>query len=231
MAATTETLPAEADGSTPEASTPEPQPEASPPATKLFLGNLASSITEQSLEKHFSSFGKIGEVAVKNKGGQISFAFLTVPDKEVAKVIMSEDHIIDGITITRPVRARGRTIIPGPGGSAEKNPGSTHPVGPCMKVFVGGIPHEVTAEEFNEFCETFGKIADSVIMMDHVTGRPRGFGFVTFAEQSAIDSILRHKYAVTPLRVLSHLWASAVTLASRACVYVGSTPSRGARWR
>lgn len=41
----------------------------------------------------------------------------------------------------------------------------------------------VTEGEFLQFFEQFGEVIDSVVMIDRVTKRSRGFGFVTFAQE------------------------------------------------
>lgn len=48
----------------------------------------------------------------------------------------------------------------------------------------------MTSEEFRTFFETFGAVADSVVMMDRETKRSRGFGFVTFADAGASERVL-----------------------------------------
>ena len=46
----------------------------------------------------------------------------------------------------------------------------------------------VSDEEFLHFFEQFGPIIDSVVMLDRVTKRSRGFGFVTFAHEVSLSS-------------------------------------------
>lgn len=41
----------------------------------------------------------------------------------------------------------------------------------------------VTDRGFLEFFEQFGEVMDSVVMVDRVTKRSRGFGFVTFSDE------------------------------------------------
>ena len=50
------------------------------------------------------------------------------------------------------------------------------------------IPITVSEKEFLHFFEQFGPIIDSVIMLDRVTKRSRGFGFVTFAHEVSLSS-------------------------------------------
>lgn len=46
------------------------------------------------------------------------------------------------------------------------------------KLFVGGLPYAVTDEELNEFFSQAGTVTSARVMMDKMTGRSRGFGFV-----------------------------------------------------
>src|SRR5579862_2250922 len=60
------------------------------------------------------------------------------------------------------------------------------------KIFVGGIGQDVIEEEFKEYFEQFGTVLDATLMMDKETGRPRGFGFVTFDDDSAVENCMSH---------------------------------------
>jgi len=59
------------------------------------------------------------------------------------------------------------------------------------KLFVGGLPSNVTNDEFRTFFEGFGTVIDSVVMIDRDTRRSRGFGFVTFADLETAQSLLK----------------------------------------
>jgi RNA recognition motif-containing protein len=52
----------------------------------------------------------------------------------------------------------------------------------ARKLFVGGLPSNVTEDEFREFFEQYGTVVDSIVMFDRDTRRSRGFGFVTFED-------------------------------------------------
>lgn len=58
------------------------------------------------------------------------------------------------------------------------------------KLFVGGLPADITAEEFRLFFEQFGTVVDSVVMFDRETQRSRGFGFVTFQSSEVSNMLL-----------------------------------------
>lgn len=61
------------------------------------------------------------------------------------------------------------------------------------KLFVGGLPGNVTDEEFRAFFEQYGPVLDSVVMFDRETHNSRGFGFVTFKEVAVAQAVLGGK--------------------------------------
>ena len=51
------------------------------------------------------------------------------------------------------------------------------------KLFVGNLAWEVGAEDLKEAFSKFGEITDAFVATDKFSGRSRGFGFVTFANE------------------------------------------------
>lgn len=58
------------------------------------------------------------------------------------------------------------------------------------KIFVGGLASTVTESDFKKYFDQFGTITDVVVMYDHNTQRPRGFGFITYDSEEAVDKVL-----------------------------------------
>ncbi|OUM66455.1 hypothetical protein PIROE2DRAFT_40779, partial [Piromyces sp. E2] len=58
------------------------------------------------------------------------------------------------------------------------------------KIFVGGVKPEVTEEEFREYFSQFGTVVESTLMSNKDTGRPRGFGFITFDNDQSVEAVL-----------------------------------------
>jgi RNA recognition motif-containing protein len=62
-----------------------------------------------------------------------------------------------------------------------------------MKIYVGNLPYDTTDEQLRELFSEFGQVSNASVIMDRVTGRARGFGFVEMTEdaqgQTAIDSL------------------------------------------
>lgn len=52
------------------------------------------------------------------------------------------------------------------------------------------MSQEATEEIFQDFFAKFGNVLDATLMMDKDTGRPRGFGFVTFDSERAVEATL-----------------------------------------
>ena len=53
------------------------------------------------------------------------------------------------------------------------------------KLFVGNLSWNTTSESLNQAFSAFGEVVEATVITDRDTGRSRGFGFVTFAEESA----------------------------------------------
>ena len=53
------------------------------------------------------------------------------------------------------------------------------------KLFVGGLAWATTSDGMRKAFEQFGEVTDSKVIVDRDTNRSRGFGFVTFADDSA----------------------------------------------
>ncbi|PKI43280.1 hypothetical protein CRG98_036366 [Punica granatum] len=53
------------------------------------------------------------------------------------------------------------------------------------KVFVGGLAWETPKEAMREHFEKYGEILEAVIISDKLTGRSKGYGFVTFKDPEA----------------------------------------------
>eukprot|EP00009_Paramoeba_aestuarina_P015640 CAMPEP_0201537646 /NCGR_PEP_ID=MMETSP0161_2-20130828/65386_1 /ASSEMBLY_ACC=CAM_ASM_000251 /TAXON_ID=180227 /ORGANISM="Neoparamoeba aestuarina, Strain SoJaBio B1-5/56/2" /LENGTH=200 /DNA_ID=CAMNT_0047944059 /DNA_START=143 /DNA_END=743 /DNA_ORIENTATION=+ len=58
------------------------------------------------------------------------------------------------------------------------------------KLFVGQLLPEVTGEQLKTFFLTYGEVQDATVQNDSLTGRSRGFGFVTFASADTVTKIL-----------------------------------------
>ncbi|MEC7947311.1 MAG: RNA-binding protein [Myxococcota bacterium] len=58
------------------------------------------------------------------------------------------------------------------------------------KLFVGGLAWATNNDGLREAFASFGEVTDAVVILERDTGRSRGFGFVTFAEESAAQEAI-----------------------------------------
>jgi len=61
------------------------------------------------------------------------------------------------------------------------------------KLFVGNLSFQTTENDLQDAFAAHGTVVEANLMMDRMTGRPRGFGFVTMSTpeeaQKAIDAL------------------------------------------
>jgi RNA recognition motif-containing protein len=58
------------------------------------------------------------------------------------------------------------------------------------KLFVGNLAWTVTADDLRAFFAQFGTVVDAVVLMDRMTGRSRGFGFVEMETEDQAKAAL-----------------------------------------
>ncbi|THF95306.1 hypothetical protein TEA_016848 [Camellia sinensis var. sinensis] len=69
------------------------------------------------------------------------------------------------------------------------------------KIFIGGLAKDTTLDQFTKYFGRYGEITDSVIMKDRHTGRPRGFGFITYADPSVVDTVIAETHVINDKQV------------------------------
>ncbi|CAH2044830.1 unnamed protein product [Thlaspi arvense] len=160
---------------------------------KLFIGGISWETNEELLKEYFSSFGEVVEAVImkdRNTGRARGFGFVVFADPAVAEIVVKEKHNIDGrfVEAKKAVPRDDQNTI---NKSSKSNSIQGSPVsGRTKKIFVGGLPSSITESEFKMYFEEFGTTTDVVVMYDHNTQRPRGFGFVTYDSEEAVEKVL-----------------------------------------
>lgn len=58
------------------------------------------------------------------------------------------------------------------------------------KLYIGGLAWGTNNEGLKEAFEAFGEVEDARVITDRDTGRSRGFGFVTYAQDGVADKAI-----------------------------------------
>ncbi|TPX68233.1 hypothetical protein SpCBS45565_g03232 [Spizellomyces sp. 'palustris'] len=128
-----------------------------------------------SMRAYFEKFGEVEDCVVMKDpatGRSRGFGFLTFKDSRSVEEVVQLEHTLDG-KIIDPKRAIPRE-------EQDKT----------EKIFVGGVGSDVTEDQFREYFMQFGKVIDATLMIDRETGRPRGFGFITFENSDGVDKAM-----------------------------------------
>lgn len=137
-----------------------------------------------SLQSYFEQFGTVVDcIVMRDRLTQHprGFGFVRYEQQEVADHVSTLRHVIDAKEV------EAKPAVPR---SSRQRASPPKPAFAVRKVFVGGLSHDTTEEAFfSYFDQTWGPVTDSVVMFDHHTHRPRGFGFVTFQNASSVDRI------------------------------------------
>lgn len=64
------------------------------------------------------------------------------------------------------------------------------------KLFIGGISWETSEEKLKDYFGNYGEVVLTSVMREKLTGKPRGFGFVVFADPSVLDTVLQDKHII-----------------------------------
>lgn len=160
---------------------------------KLFIGGISWDTNEVRLREYFENFGQVLQAVImkdRTTGRARGFGFVVFADPAVAEKVVMEKHLIDGrmVEAKKAVPRDDQYILNRNSSSIQGSPSP----GRTKKIFVGGLASTVTDADFKKYFEQFGTINDVVVMYDHNTQRPRGFGFITFDSEDAVHKVL-HK--------------------------------------
>ncbi|CAN1175065.1 Heterogeneous nuclear ribonucleoprotein 1 [Linum perenne] len=159
---------------------------------KLFIGGISWDTNEDRLREYFQAFGDVVEAVImkdRSTGRARGFGFVVFADPAVAERVVMQKHLIDGRNVEAKKavpREDQSTLTRSNNSSIQGSPGPAR----TKKIFVGGLASTVTESDFKNYFDQFGTITDVVVMYDHNTQRPRGFGFITFDTEEAVDKVL-----------------------------------------
>lgn len=158
---------------------------------KIFIGGISWDTDEERLREYFNTYGDVIEAVImkdRNTGRARGFGFVVFADPAVAERVVREKHMIDGriVEAKKAVPRDDQNVVNRNNGSLQGSPGPSR----TKKIFVGGLASTVTEIDFKNYFDQFGMITDVVVMYDHNTQRPRGFGFITYDSEDSVDKVL-----------------------------------------
>jgi cold-inducible RNA-binding protein len=59
-----------------------------------------------------------------------------------------------------------------------------------MKLYVGNLSFETTENDLQDLFETHGKVNEVTLINDRMTGKSRGFGFVTMSDATEANAAM-----------------------------------------
>eukprot|EP00800_Vazella_pourtalesii_P004671 TRINITY_DN15412_c0_g1_i1.p1 TRINITY_DN15412_c0_g1~~TRINITY_DN15412_c0_g1_i1.p1 ORF type:complete len:279 (+),score=44.91 TRINITY_DN15412_c0_g1_i1:104-940(+) len=154
--------------------------------SKIFVGGLPYSTSDEELNRVFSRFGEISEVVVMKDSltkRSRGFGFVTFADAVAVDLVLDE-HEREPIVLNRkkidPKRAIPKKI------TARRT----------KKVFVGGISSDTSQDDVYNYFKDFGNIVEAMLIFDKSTNKHKGFGFVTYDKYDTVDEICCQQFHV-----------------------------------
>ncbi|XAR48939.1 hypothetical protein NMG60_11031932 [Bertholletia excelsa] len=166
---------------------------------KLFIGGISWETNEDKLKDYFGKYGEVLQTVVmrdKTNGRPRGFGFVVFADPSILDRVLQDKHVIDGRTVEakRALSREEQQSSAKTGNSGESRNFGSGGNYRTKKIFVGGLPSTLTEEGFRQYFEGYGHVTDVVIMYDQNTQRPRGFGFISFDSEDAVDRVLHKSF-------------------------------------
>mmetsp|Transcript_23080 Transcript_23080/g.58788 ORF Transcript_23080/g.58788 Transcript_23080/m.58788 type:complete len:529 (-) Transcript_23080:80-1666(-) len=185
---------------------------------KIFVGGLSQNTNRESLNAYFSQFGSVDSYIMvdKSTGRSRGFGFVNFVEDSVLQTVLSmPNHEVDGAPVTAsPYHqssggsggSRSGGHSPGAAPMASSYGGEPAATRDQLKCFVGGLSQGTTRESLSQYFQQFGQ-SDAFVMIDKGTGRSRGFGFVNFQDEMAMNMVLQTSHEVDGVHITVSAYA------------------------
>ena len=60
-----------------------------------------------------------------------------------------------------------------------------------MNIYVGNLPYRMSDDELRDLFTEFGEVTSAKVIMDKMTDRSKGFGFVEMPDKAAAEKAIR----------------------------------------
>lgn len=166
---------------------------------KMFVGGIHRETQEHTLRAYFEKFGNVKDCILmtdKATGNSRGFGFVTYTDPSgVDAVIKACPHTLDNKKIDPKVCT--------PRHQQQKRNHSNNQFNKTHKIFVGGLSMEAKEEDVSTYFTRYGVVTEVNLVQDkNDPSRPhKGFGFVTFEDESSVDqAIAKHFHVIKDKR-------------------------------
>lgn len=154
--------------------------------TNVYVKNIPPSFTQEAMVKLFEQFGELGNSLLRMKddgSANLGFGFVSFKTHEQAMAAVSALHNteIDGVTlfVGRAQKKNERERELKAKFEAMREEKAKKYAAGC-NLYIKNIDESVTEDMLRQEFSKFGAIVSAKIMLDAVTHRSRGFGFVCF---------------------------------------------------
>ena len=151
---------------------------------QIFVGGVTGAITKKELSWAFSYFGRVTHIRIMSRpdGSARGFAFIKYKCAKSAEAAVQKGYLTVG-GVTTEIRYCISV------NESEKY----KDIKLKSKVFIGSLNKGFSEEDLLKYLSQFGEVVEFIRAYDSVTGRRKGYGFATFAEQSSVDRFLSKK--------------------------------------
>eukprot|EP00887_Chlorella_sp_A99_P001571 scaffold8.g1571.t1 len=163
-------------------------------ATRLYIGNLAPTVSDALLRELFEPYGTVLQASVPTDpvtGAPRGFGFVHFSDEATAAAAREANgRMVEGRPIIVRLKGEERGAPLGRRGIGAPPPRPDDDLPPECKLYVGSIPPNVDEFVLQREFERFGAVVSCRIPFDRETQRPRGFGFVSMADPTAAHAAI-----------------------------------------
>lgn len=106
-------------------------------------------------------------VTIIDEGKPRGFGFVTFKDQRAYYSALDEQHMMNGKKLDLKAANPREQNLPPPPAKDKKTQEN-------RKIFIGGLPKDLSMNEFRSYFERYGEIVDIAIISDKKTREPRG---------------------------------------------------------
>jgi RNA-binding protein Musashi len=157
------------------------------PERLIFVGGLSVYTAEEAVRKHFESFCAVETVKImidKRTKRSKGYAFVTVEDGADIDWLLAQPHVISGRKVDCQRAAKAKEKKQWKEEQKKK------------RIFINGLPSDLTCEQLESHFGRFGKIRNSYVIRDFQTKTSKRYGFVEYEDESVASLVLQMQLTI-----------------------------------